>query len=347
MEHRCFIREGWVALRAGGATTTDVHSANSRRTIRERVGLLNLYVAGVGVCAFVLGYVFWSVQVNWDVLPPMSAFGPNYTLPGFALFLMIGVLADHYRVRVAEGSEISAGFLADFLSAALLGPLPGALVAAGAFLIGNRKVQWLRTIFNTFAFVIVGGTTGVVYWLVEAWLGHSAPTILLGGLLAGCTYFVGNFLLFYPVMHLRTGIGFSQMFDEGFRPFLPFHMFFLALSLGLIYSFDQMGPPGFALFFLPVVGLVYAFRTYSHQRELARSLERFSLQIAASMITALDLKDNYTAQHSAAVAQYARDTASAFLPTRRPARTPSSAPGRSTAVRAACACSTRAASAST
>lgn len=33
------------------------------------------------------------------------------------------------------------------------------------------------------------------------------------------------------------------------------------------------------------------------------------MQIAASMITALDLKDNYTAQHSAAVAQYSYDIA--------------------------------------
>ena len=86
---------------------------------------------------------------------------------------------------------------------------------------------------------------------------------------------------------------------------MPFHLFFLTVSLGLIYSFDRLGPPGFVLFFLPVMGLVYAFRAFSHQRELARSLERFSLQMAASMITALDLKDNYTAQHSAAVAQYA------------------------------------------
>jgi putative nucleotidyltransferase with HDIG domain len=57
---------------------------------------------------------------------------------------------------------------------------------------------------------------------------------------------------------------------------------------------------------------VWAFRSFSHERDLSRRLERFSLEMAAGMITALDLKDNYTAQHSAAVAQYSFDIARAM-----------------------------------
>ncbi len=93
---------------------------------------------------------------------------------------------------------------------------------------------------------------------------------------------------------------------------LPFHLFFLLLSLGLLYSFKSVDSVAFLVFFLPVMGLVYAFRSYARQRDLARSLERFSLQMAGSMITALDLKDNYTAQHSANVAQYSYDIARAY-----------------------------------
>jgi putative nucleotidyltransferase with HDIG domain len=68
-----------------------------------------------------------------------------------------------------------------------------------------------------------------------------------------------------------------------------------------------------------VVGLIYAFRAFAAQRDLAihnarlavRN-ERLALEAVASHVIALDLKDDYTAQHSAAVAQWATDTAKAM-----------------------------------
>ncbi len=70
---------------------------------------------------------------------------------------------------------------------------------------------------------------------------------------------------------------------------------------------------------LPVVGLIYSFRAYGRQHGLAKRNarlavrnERLALQAVVSLIYALDLKDNYTAQHSAAVAQWAGDIAEAM-----------------------------------
>jgi putative nucleotidyltransferase with HDIG domain len=67
------------------------------------------------------------------------------------------------------------------------------------------------------------------------------------------------------------------------------------------------------------VGLIYAFRAFAQQRQLAKSNarlalrnERLALQAVASQVTALDLKDNYTARHSAAVARWALDIAEAL-----------------------------------
>ncbi len=49
---------------------------------------------------------------------------------GLSVLLVAGVFADVYRVRVsANGSEVSAGFLADFLAGALYGPLAAFRVA--------------------------------------------------------------------------------------------------------------------------------------------------------------------------------------------------------------------------
>ncbi len=68
-----------------------------------------------------------------------------------------------------------------------------------------------------------------------------------------------------------------------------------------------------------MLGLIYAFRAFAHQRELAQTNaalalrnERLFLQAVKSQVTALDVKDNYTARHSAAVARWATDIAEAM-----------------------------------
>jgi len=106
-------------------------------------------------------------------------------------------------------------------------------------------------------------------------------------------------------------------------------MFFLIVTVALIAIYHLylsqnpgVNPAGLyptllvLLCLLPVVGLIYAFRAYGYQRglaqtneQLARRNERLALQAIASQVTALDLKDNYTARHSASVARWATDIA--------------------------------------
>lgn len=246
------------------------------------------------------------VQLRWRGLGYVTWPGVIAT----ALFAAVGVFAERLRVRVGEGTDVSAGFLADFLAAALLGPLAGATVAACGGVVSHEKGQLTRTMFYSSAFSLTGGACGLVfYWVTAQFSGPSAMAVAVGGVAAGATYQALDYLLFVPIMWLRRGVGPRRWFDESFKPYLPFTLFFLLLSLGLVYSFENQGRGVFVLLFLPVLGLVYAFRSFNRQRELTQSLERFSLQMAASMITALDLKDNYTARHSAAVAQYSFDLA--------------------------------------
>jgi putative nucleotidyltransferase with HDIG domain len=230
-------------------------------------------------------------------------------------FMVVAFFADRYKIALRGGATVSAGFLADFLSATLVGPLAGAVVA-GAVVTRMRRdgESWGSFIWHVAFFASAwsasGGMSGLVFWAIRG-QDPSVARIAIGGIAAGLVYQGLNYSLFAPVSWLRRGVGPVAFFREVYEPFLPFYFFFMALSVSLIYAFDQSGWL-FGIFFLPVLGLVYTFRTFANQRELARSLERFSMQIAASMITALDLKDNYTAQHSAAVAQYSYDIACAM-----------------------------------
>jgi len=187
---------------------------------------------------------------------------------------------------------------------------------------------------------IVAGGTALFYWALAGQLGGAdAPAVMIAvtGLAAGVFYQVLNYAVFVPVGLLRRALNPVAVWREGFQPFLPFHFFFLAISLGLIYIYrlyvlrdsgtsDVYSTLLIMLCLLPVLGLIYAFRAYAHQRELATEKgrlaahnerlalrnERLALQAVASQVTALDLKDNYTARHSAAVAQWATDIANAL-----------------------------------
>ena len=272
----------------------------------NRVALWQCYTLTVYVAATVFIGVLVYAQVNWPGLGPVSLSGVIAT----GSFVIVGVFAQRLRVDVGPRTDVSAGFLADFLAAALLGPLAGAVVAGCGGLASYQRGQLARTAFYSSAFSLAGGTCGLVfYWVTAQFSGTSPIAVAVGGVAAGASYQTLDYLLFVPIAWLRRGVGPRQWFDESFRPYLPFNLFFLLLSLGLVYSFENQGGGVFVLLFLPVLGLVYAFRSFARQKELTQSLERSVIQMAMGMITALDQKDNYTAQHSALVAQYSFDLA--------------------------------------
>jgi HD-GYP domain-containing protein (c-di-GMP phosphodiesterase class II) len=155
------------------------------------------------------------------------------------------------------------------------------------------------------------------------------------GLAAGVFFQLVNFVVVFPMTRLRRGVDLVTVWREAFQPFLPFHLFFLAISLGLIYIYRlyALKPGGISqlysallimLCLLPIMGLIYAFRAFAHERDLAqhnRALaernEKLFLQAVKSQVTALDVKDNYTARHSAAVARWATDIAEAMALSKR------------------------------
>jgi len=150
------------------------------------------------------------------------------------------------------------------------------------------------------------------------------------GLAAGLLFHVVNYVVFVPIAYLRRGVKPKELWMIGFQPFFIFHFFFLVMALGLVSIYRAYvphagsGPTLYStllvvLCLLPVVGLIYAFRAYAKQRDLATHNsrlaarnEQLALEAVASHVIALDLKDDYTAQHSAAVAQWATDIATAM-----------------------------------
>jgi putative nucleotidyltransferase with HDIG domain len=284
------------------------------------------YVAVLAVCA--LGLSFFLVVAIVTGTPAVSP--AVFQWPALLLLAAVGVLAERYRITLASGLETSAGFLALFLSAAIVGPLGAVIVAVVSQVWALRDAGWLQRICFTTAGAVIAGGSGLFYWLMVARSSGSAVTVAAFGLAAGLVFHVLNYLVFLPVMWLRRGVRPKELWLMGFQPFLIFHFFFLVMALGLVSIYrayvpeTATGPTLYStllvvLCLLPVVGLIYAFRAFAAQRDLAihnarlavRN-ERLALEAVASHVIALDLKDDYTAQHSAAVAQWATDIANAM-----------------------------------
>jgi putative nucleotidyltransferase with HDIG domain len=84
----------------------------------------------------------------------------------------------------------------------------------------------------------------------------------------------------------------------------------------LAYAYTTISPWSVALFALPAVAAQRLLLLYRQQRETAEALRtanerlaRANLSFATALVATLDARDRYTAGHSAAVAEYARDIA--------------------------------------
>ncbi len=307
-----------------GRGTRSVASVFSAlRPSRSPEAWLGSYVGLLGLCA--IGTVAFVV-VGHVVGSPAANIGA-FQWPALILLLGVGMLAERHSIKLSSGMEISAGFLAFFLAAAIVGPLGAIIVAVVCQVWALRKAGWLQISFVASSAALVSGCAAMLYWATTTDAAASPLMIAGHGLAVGMVFHLLNYLVLIPVGWLRRGATPLEVWHTGFQPFLVFHFFFLVLVLGLVSIYRAnvpvaaTGPTLYStllvvLCVVPVVGLIYAFKAYARQRELAvRNArlavrnERLALEAVASHVVALDLKDDYTAQHSAAVAQWATDIA--------------------------------------
>jgi putative nucleotidyltransferase with HDIG domain len=318
----------------GQAETQGIASPVDLSSRESRLGWAGLYVYGLAGLTLVLLCVLVYAQMHWPALHPNEPFSWG----SFVILLSAGLVAEMYTTPVGSGAEASAGSLVVFNFLANLSPHGGFIIAVTSQLLGLKDRQWGRTLCYAATMGFLSGSTSLLYWAALTLVGGFADSSVVAlagiGLGVGILYHLLNFALVAPVMWLRRGVGLRETWGLIIRPFLPFALFFLAISLSLIsiyqvYSGQRLAENGsgaglyatllVVVSLLPVFGLIYAFRAYAQQRELAKSNarlarrnERLALQAVASQITALDLKDDYTARHSAAVAQWASDIAEAM-----------------------------------
>lgn len=260
-----------------------------------------MIVALAVICA---GAVWRSSIADWD-------------LPLFFILLGFSVFSDLTAISTTSKVKISGSFLALVLAMVFLGGAPAALIGvltilAGWFRWRDEGHYLLNNILTYATFPLVSGI--VFHELVEAAQVAEDEA--------------GFYALIFAVFLLALAINFTMIASyscyldrssffakvrTALIPLLPSELAAALMAVGVAYLYVQVGLAGVALFGVVLVTFQYLLGALLVSQQRAEELELRSKQLASfqvgmlsAMLRTLDLRDQMTARHSAAVARYSR-----------------------------------------
>ena len=240
---------------------------------------------------------------------------------------MLGVLAivaESMAVEFSDKVTVTAANLPILLAMMFLGPLPtmGVAAIAGAWGCWRERSPFIA-VFNVSNYVLAGAAGAMVFeGLQEAW---TFPTTILtvelltAGIASAVVYEATNLGVASVAASLMYGRPLIEYWREEYPPFLRSLAVLAALGLMTGALYVEAGLVAVVLLFVPLLASQYMFKLLvrekqhvTRQKELTDQYLEMNIGLAAAMVVLLDSKDEYTAQHSAAVAMYCRDIAQAL-----------------------------------
>lgn len=258
-------------------------------------------VAGLVAAAAVA--VWRAPQCNWD-------------LSLLAVLLAFSVFSDLTAVRAESKLLVSGSFLALVVAMVFLGGTPAALIGVVTILTG-----WLRW-HDDLHYLLNNVLTYAVFPLAGGIAFHEGVTAL--GLTDSDPYF---YLWVFALFQLVLAINFLMIawygcyiervpFTAKLRvlpPVLPSEFASAMLAVAVAFIYHVIGIAAIALFGVVLVTFQYLLGQLLLSQQRAEELERRTKQLASfqvgmlsAMLRTLDLRDQMTARHSAAVARYSR-----------------------------------------
>jgi putative nucleotidyltransferase with HDIG domain len=237
---------------------------------------------------------------------------------------VLGVIADEMAVEVTDRLTLTAGSLPILLALMFTGRLPAILVALLLGLWGAwRETTRAVVVYNAANFVVAAFLASLVFDAAAGFFNASPTTVSVGLLVAGAIaaiVFEATSLAVVSVgMYVKYGKRLRAFWREEMPPFLRSLAMLALLGLVVAALYAKVGIIAVVLLFVPLLASQYMFKLLvrekdhlAKQKELSDQYFEMNIGLAAAMVVLLDSKDEYTAQHSAAVAMYCRDIATAL-----------------------------------
>jgi putative nucleotidyltransferase with HDIG domain len=282
----------------GGAVPPSIEMGTDRPTKPVIAGHL------VGLFFVVVGIALDAPSSNWD----FALFG---ILLGFSIF------SDLTATDTGEGISISGSFLALVLSMVFLGGAPAALIGLCTMTVGwlrwhEPTQNFVHNLLNYSFFPLVGG---IVFHAIVTNNGISETdpgfyVLVFGIFLLSLAI---NFSLIAAYTRWVKGISFMAQVRTALIPLLPSELMAALMAVGVAFLYVKVGIAGVALFGIVLITFQYLLGALLVSKQRAKELETRSNQLASfqvgmlsALLRTLDLRDQMTARHSAAVARYSR-----------------------------------------
>jgi putative nucleotidyltransferase with HDIG domain len=262
-------------------------------------------IAGMlaGLVAVAAAAVWAAPEANWNLLL-------------FASLLGLCVLSDLTAVDTSSRVLISGSFLSLVVAMVLLGGTPAALLGVATMFAGwlRWREDWGYLMNNVLTFALFPLIGGIAFHAVVDQTGLTANDP---------AFYLLIFALFQFALTLNFLIVASYgcyveraPFSEKLRllpPVLPSEFASAMLAVGITFIYHQVGISAIVFFGIAMVTFQYLLGQLLLSQQRAEQLEMRSKQLASfqvgmlsAMLRTLDLRDQMTARHSAAVARYSR-----------------------------------------
>jgi putative nucleotidyltransferase with HDIG domain len=257
----------------------------------------------VGLVATAAAALWWAPEANWNPLL-------------FVLLLAFCVFSDLTAVDTPSRVLISGSFLALVVAMVLLGGTPAAVLGVATMLAGwlRWREAWGILLNNVLTYALFPLVGGIAFHAVVERTGLTSNDpafyLLIFALFQFALMF--NFLMIasYGAYLRRTP------FADKLRllpPVLPSEFASAMLAVGVTFIYHQVGISAIAFFGIVLITFQYLLSQLLLSQQRAEELEKRTKQLASfqvgmlsAMLRTLDLRDQMTARHSAAVARYSR-----------------------------------------
>ena len=258
----------------------------------------------VGALALTVAVGFWRApECDWD-------------LAFFAVLLAFSIFSDLTAVSTESKVKISGSFLALVVAMVFLGGTPAALIGVATILTGwlRWRDEWHYLLNNILTYAFFPLVGGIAF--------HEG--IIAAGLTPAEPWF---YICVFGLFQLALAINFVMIASYGcyverssfstklrvLPPVLPSEFASAMLAVAVAYIYYEIGLASIALFGVVLVTFQYLLGQLLLSQQRAKELELRSKQLASfqvgmlsAMLRTLDLRDQMTARHSAAVARYSR-----------------------------------------
>jgi putative nucleotidyltransferase with HDIG domain len=242
----------------------------------------------------------------------------DWNLPLFAVLFAASVAGDLLAVDTPSPRvKLSSSFLAIVTAIVFLGETPAAVIAVGTIVVGWLRFRYAPTtlLINLVTYAWFPLLSGIAFHSCVDALSVSQTDVafylLVFALFA--VVFVIDFFLIVGYFSYLDGSRLSSKVQRLLVPALPAELISALLAVGVAYVYVRSDLWAVAMFAVVVVVFQYLIRTLliSQQRadelELrAKQLAGFQMALLSALLRTLDLRDQMTARHSAAVARYSR-----------------------------------------